>query len=425
MIIEILTVGDELLKGTIVDTNSSYIAEQCEIEGHEVIRHISIGDDLTRLTMQLQEMSNRSEVMIISGGLGPTLDDLSREAAAKAINAELELFPQALSDIEAFFLKLDRTMPEMNKRQAYFPKGALYLPNPIGTAPGFVLKIGSSWAFFIPGVPREMRFLLHEQVFPVLTEKSKQTLEKLNISTLKTFGLSETSISQQLEVLESAFPQVKFGTRAHFPEIQIKLYARGKDSTQQLNKAHEAVHQLLDDWIFSEDENSMEMTVTTLLKKHGVALTIIERETGGLITDWLTNATSSSSCVSASFVLNMEKVSSALDDIDVYLIPNSELATQIAKHFHLLNGQTYTIAISGIINEEQSLRLREQIGTVHIAIAENDSINCYSCFLPYGGKEQKKKMFAMLALDLIRRKVIHKNLLSEVLGKPLKVNSLL
>lgn len=415
MLVEILTVGDELLTGAVIDTNSAYIAKTCEMFGLEVLRHTSVGDNLDQLVTVLKEISKRTDIVIISGGLGPTLDDLSREAAAIASDNVLELSSEALSTIESFFSNLGIPMPESNKKQCFFPKTSIPIENPIGSAPGFSLQINKALFFFLPGVPSEMKLMLNEQVIPFILQKFHNQLEMLNVKTLSTFGLAEASIGKQLESIEKNFPQVKFGTRATMPGIEVKLYARGKNGEDHLNQAQKAVTDLMGNWIYAEDEQSMEMIVGNLLRSQKSSVAIVERERGGIITDWLSSLSDSSSFLAFASVMNMERIKPILGNIP--LLSNLELTLELAEKIHKLGGSTYSIAINGITTEEESERLGDQIGTVHIAIVDKFSSGCYSYSFSYGDKELKKKFFAMLALDLLRRKILKQKSLPEILGK--------
>ena len=167
---EILSTGDEILSGAVVDSNSAFIAERLEEEGIAVIRQNCVGDDLDIIVAVLKEIGKRADFTVVTGGLGPTTDDLTAEAAAKAAGVELVLDQTALSNIEAFFKARKRTMGHSNKKQAMLPQGSERLDNPVGTAPGFLLKIERCFFFFIPGVPFEMRNMLCDKVLPKITE---------------------------------------------------------------------------------------------------------------------------------------------------------------------------------------------------------------------------------------------------------------
>jgi nicotinamide-nucleotide amidase len=357
---EILSIGDELLNGTIVDTNAAYIAEQCAIVGLEVTRHSSVGDNLENLVKAIQEISNRADIAIVTGGLGPTFDDLTREAAARAKGVELILFPEALVDIENYFKLLGRNMPEINNRQACFPEGSGYIPNSIGTAPGFSCTIGKAKFFFTPGVPKEMQHMLNENIIPQIQQKFNIKSQALTIKTISTFGASEAIVGKHLELLAKDFSPIKFGTKVSFPETQIKLYARGKEAKALLAKATKKINQQLKEWIFSSNGETMEQIVANLLHKEQATLAIIENCCGRKIAE-------------------------------------PEHVKQIAQKVSKLLGVTYSVVIT----------TEEEAGSVHIAISDKNSVHYYSCHLPFTDKEYQKELFSMLALDLLRRKILN------------------
>src|SRR4030042_4389250 len=166
MIGEILATGDEIRSGALIDSNSSHIAEQLEAAGVEIRRHQCLGDSETQITLVLQEIGGRSDIAVVTGGLGPTEDDLTALAAAKAAGVRCVLNPTALKEIEGFFKNRERLLSDSNKKQAFLPEGSRILSNPIGTAPGFSLKIGRCRFFFLPGVPAEMKRMLKDHILP-------------------------------------------------------------------------------------------------------------------------------------------------------------------------------------------------------------------------------------------------------------------
>jgi nicotinamide-nucleotide amidase len=416
--VEILAVGDELLYGSLVDTNSSYLAEQCQLVGMEMIRHSCVGDNLEHFVTILSEMHKRADIVIVTGGLGPTLDDLSREAAAKAGNVNLILNHEALAEIEAFFAKLGRSMPEVNTRQAYFPKDSQYLSNPIGTAPGFTLQIKGVDYFFVPGVPREMKNMLHEQVIPRILQKYQGKLYSTCTKSLNTFGISEGVLGEHLEAVAEKFPQVKFGTRAVFPEVQIKLYVQSTDQNEAqdlLNQATAAVNKSLGSWIYSSADQTMPVTILDLLHKEKSKIALTEIDSGGLLADWLTNTPNSFDILMAANVIGKAKFKPLFSELS----SDSDAIMNIAREVQAAEQATYSIVVYGIIADGLSKDNNEDAGTVYIAIADKDSVVCYLCSLPLGGVEYKKRFFATLALDLLRRKILKLEMLNAILGKQL------
>jgi len=224
---EILATGDEIRSGALIDSNSAYIAERLEREGVEVVRHHCVGDDLGSLTDVFQEIARRADIALVTGGLGPTSDDRTTEAAARAAGVGLVLNADALTAIEMFFKRLGRTLTPSNRKQAFFPDGSEILPNPIGTAPGFKIQIETCTFFCLPGVPVEMRKMLASEVIPRLLSLSGGHRQISMVRTLSTFGATESMVGEQLSDIIADFPDIQIGYRAKFPEIQVRLYIRG------------------------------------------------------------------------------------------------------------------------------------------------------------------------------------------------------
>ena len=211
MIAEILATGDEILTGAVIDSNSAYIAQKLEEAGIEVIRHGCVGDDVEALTSILQEISVRADLAVITGGLGPTLDDITAEAAARAAGIELVFDQKAMSYIEDFLRIQGKDVITSNKKQAMLPQGSDCLLNSVGTAPGFMLRIGKCAFFFLPGVPSEMRKMLSDELLPRINELQKEK-EFTLVKTISTFGLAEAAVNERLASFPEKFPEIKLNT---------------------------------------------------------------------------------------------------------------------------------------------------------------------------------------------------------------------
>jgi len=208
MIAEILATGDEIRSGTLIDSNSAYIAQKLEAIGIAVVRHHSIGDDMPLLVSVLREISTRADVAVVTGGLGPTSDDLTSDAAAQASGVSLIQNPEALTWVEAFFRGFHHPITPSNLKQSFFPEGATCLFNPTGSAPGFMMTIGKCLFFFLPGVPAEMRRMISESVSPRLTQLLGGTRNFYQVVTLTTFGLTESATGEYLKDFSSDFPEI-------------------------------------------------------------------------------------------------------------------------------------------------------------------------------------------------------------------------
>src|SRR6202521_4973779 len=230
MQIEVICTGDEVLTGKIVNTNSGYIAQKLEDVGLAVRWGTTVGDDRDTLLAAFLHGGERADAVIVNGGLGPTVDDLSQEIAARAAGVELALNEDWLQRMEDFFRRRNRVMSENNRKQAMLPTTAEILDNPIGTACGFALDIGKARFFFTPGVPRELRRMLEEQIIPRLLAKSGlQTV--IHLKRFHSYGLGESHVDTLLTGVDALVPDgsVKLGFRAHYPQLETKLTVRGTD----------------------------------------------------------------------------------------------------------------------------------------------------------------------------------------------------
>jgi len=339
MIAEVLATGDEIRTGALVDSNSAYIARKLEEAGVEVVRHSCVGDDPESIASILQEIAGRSDIAVVTGGLGPTDDDLTAAAAAEAAGVELVLDPQALDSVTAFFKVRQRPLTRSGKKQAMLPAGASCLINPVGTAPGFQLKLERCQLFCLPGVPFEMRQMLAHEVIPRLVQLQGQARSVRRVRTLSTFGLTESAIAGRLAGFEDRFPRIKLGLRTKFPEIQVKLYGSDTDGRRlrsHLNEAGCWVGQQLGNRIFSNTGESLEQAVGHLLRTRKATLAVAESCTGGLIADLITDVPGSSDyfVFSAVTYANQAKINILGVDaeiLDSYGAVSEETAEEMAR----------------------------------------------------------------------------------------------
>ena len=285
MQIEVICTGDEVLTGKIVNTNFSYIAQKLEDVGLSVRWGTTIGDDRDTLLAAFLHAAERADAVIVNGGLGPTVDDLSQEIAARAAGVELALNEEWLATMESFFAKRSRVMSANNKKQAMLPITAEILDNPIGTACGFAMDIGKARFFFTPGVPRELRRMLEEQIIPRLLAKSG-TQTAIQLKRFHSYGLGESHVDQLLEGVETlvADGSVKLGFRAHYPQIETKLTVRGADHDdidRKLGPVIAEVRKRLGNFILAEDDETLEAVILKALARDDGSLALVETFTGG------------------------------------------------------------------------------------------------------------------------------------------------
>ena len=412
---EILATGDEIRSGALVDSNSAYISEWLEENGIEVVRHTCVGDGLPILVSTLREIGQRVDVALVTGGLGPTTDDRSAEAAAKAAGVALVLNQKALENVERFFKTFKRPMTESNRKQALLPVGCKILHNPVGTAPGFSLKIGKGLFFFMPGVPYEMKRMLAEQVAPAVKTYLGDAVFHRRVKTISTFGLPESLAGERVAGVEAAFPGIQLGLRAHFPQIQVKLYGRDTDSVQLdqcIGEASQWVLERLGRHVISENGEKMEVVVGRLLMDRSATIGLAESCTGGLLANWLTNVAGSSayflfSGVTYSNRAKIDVLGVKAETLEKYGAVHEETAREMAEGVRRVAGSTYGLSTSGIAGPDGGTE-DKPVGTVCVGYAGPDQSFGRRLYFPFGKRLMNKKIFAMAALDILRKALLAK-----------------
>jgi len=281
--IAMLSTGEEVLHGDIVDTNAAWLSSEFFENGFSLSKRSTVGDAKTTLVEELLMLSFNSDVVIVNGGLGPTTDDLSSECAAIAAEQELKLFPEWVETMKAFFAQRKMEMPENNIKQAMLPEKAVLIDNPIGTACGFKVQINDCWFYFTPGVPKEFKRMVSEQILPDLKRNFPSQIG-LECSRLYTFGTSESGISQKLDKLQLPDGYM-LGYRSYLPFIEVKLFGPKGDLETRVKLLH-MIHALLEQHVVSIDE-PMLAHIGHLLAEKGLSLSIAEQSTKGWLSNWL------------------------------------------------------------------------------------------------------------------------------------------
>jgi len=413
MKIEILATGNELLTGALSDTNSAYIANSLIMNHFEVQKHHVVGDDLDIISKLLFKIGQRADALIVTGGLGPTPDDLSAEAAARASKSELVFNQDAYDALCVFFELIKRPMSSSIKKQAYIPDGSQMIENPVGTAPGFIVKIGKCRAYFLPGVPHEMKKMLNEKVIPDLIQHSGGNEKKTIQQTIVCFGTIESKVGEAIKDIPSKVPGVRAGTRSKFPEIQIKLYATAHtkdEATNMLKQAEQLCLERLGKYIFSLNGDSMQKVLSSLLKKEKKTLALAESCTGGLIAHLLTQVPGSSefflcSAVTYSNESKVKVLNVSEETLQNYGAVSQETVQEMAIGIRNKIGADYAIATSGIAGPTGGTP-EKPVGTICMAVACESCIHFHKVVLTYGNRKQKKELFAMVAMDMLRRVIL-------------------
>ena len=409
---EIVATGDEIRTGALVDSNSAYLADLLELNGIEVVRHHTVGDDMAMLVDLFAEIGQRTDIALVTGGLGPTQDDLSSSAAAQAAGVELIEDQRALEEIEAFFQSRGRPMNPSNRKQALFPEGASVLYNHMGTAPGFQVRIGGCAFSFMPGVPNEMYAMFEEQVLPQLQAAQGKGRQFRLVRVISTFGLPESAVGEKVAAMTEQYPDIKLGLRAKFPEIQVKLYLNVTDEAQgreRLDAAVKWVAERLQPYAFSFEERTMAAEVGALLLERGATLALAESCTGGLIANWVTNTPGSSGFFLFSAVTYANEAKMKVLGVEEETLVRcgavaEETARQMAAGARNTAGATYGLATTGIAGPDGGTE-EKPVGTICIGLATPEETLSRKLTISFGRRLMNKRLFAMLALDLLRRQL--------------------
>ncbi|MGD2157891.1 MAG: molybdopterin-binding protein [Anaerolineales bacterium] len=288
---EIITIGTELLLGETVDTNTRYIARTLRDIGVNIYRTSTIGDNLERIAQIIREGMSRAEIIITTGGLGPTVDDNTRDAIASALDVNTEFHEELWQQIQERFRRYGREPTENNKRQAYIPKNAISLENPVGTAPAFIVEVGKQSIIALPGVPREMEYLMEHEVLPYLKKRFKPK-GVIKSRVLHTSGVGESQIDDRIGDLERlSNPTV--GLAAHSGQVDIRITAKADtevDADNKIQQIQEIIHQRLDDWIYGVNGDTLEQTALDIIAARNWNLVVIESGLQGQLTRRLAQA---------------------------------------------------------------------------------------------------------------------------------------
>ena len=407
MRLEIICTGDEVLTGKTINTNFSYMSQKLSDVGLSVWWETTVGDDRESLLQAFQLASQRADAVIVNGGLGPTIDDLSQEVAAQAAGVELVLNDEWLVRMEDFFRRRSRTMPPNNKKQAMLPVTAEVIDNPIGTACGFALDIGRARFFFTPGVPRELRRMLEEQIIPRLLAKSGlQAI--IHLKRFHSYGLGESHVDTLLTGVEGLVSDgsVKLGFRAHYPQLETKLTARGADMDdirRKLEVVESEVRKRLGNFILGEDEQTLEGVILAELAGRQATLSIVEMFTGGQISARLAHLPGAEKIFRRGIVArDLAEVCAAVNLGSA--APEGELTPQTAEAVAraALRSASSTHALAVLIDLDQGADRIEFGGTICLAIAAAGRVESRRSRI-LGGREWVRLGAVELGLDCLRR----------------------
>ena len=407
---EILTIGDELLRGEIVDSNKSYLSDRLLSLDIETRFHTSVRDDPEDMTEAFRRAGERSEIVLVSGGLGPTRDDLTIEVLARTFGRELVLHEPSLVAIRTFFERFGRTMAKNNEKQAWFPEGAEVLPNPVGTAPGILLREGESLFFCMPGVPRELYLMMNEQVLPRIAA-ARRGRRVVRSRLLRTFGMGESNLDELLGDVASD-GDVVLGFRTSFPDNFLRPLARGataEEADAKLARVVATIRERLGPMVYGEGEQTLEDVVGVRLRNAGRTLAVAESCTGGLLAERITSVAGASDYFLGGVVAYANEAKVALLGVGEEVLAehgavSAAVACAMAEGVRERFGADFGVATTGISGPGGGTA-DKPVGTVWIGVSQEGSVHAESFLFPFE-RERHRQVTTQVALDWIRRALL-------------------
>ncbi|MFQ5956724.1 MAG: competence/damage-inducible protein A [Candidatus Brocadiales bacterium] len=411
---EIISSGNELVQGEVVNTNAAHIAEELTWIGLTVIHHTTVGDEIVAIGSAMEKALARADIIIVTGGLGPTRDDVTRDAAAMASGKGLVTNEEALSLIKESFRCRDMEMPSSNIRQAMIPEGATLIPNKEGTAPGFSIKHNDKEIICLPGVPQEMRRMFEDWVVPRVRETLDVQIIRLHRK-IHVFGLPEALVGEKIGHMMLPESNPSAGTMVHDGTITIRLISEAQEEAWArafMVKAEAEIRSLLGDAVYGTDDDTLEGAVAALLKKHKKTIAVAESCTGGMIGNLLTDVPGMSEHLLEDMVTYTIKSKSHLLEVPEELmkktgVVNAETARMMAQAMRERTGADMGLSVTGVAGPT-SQHPKEPVGLVYAALATSKGVE-YKDFHFRGTRKWIKLLAAKYALDMVRLRLLSSN----------------
>lgn len=402
---EVIAIGDELLSGETVDTNSSHIDRALEAQGYSVLHHQAVPDDEELIAEALDTACRRSDAVITTGGLGPTQDDLTFASVARCLGVELEFHPPTWDRIVRRFESRGRTPTANNRRQALLPAGGEPILNEAGTAPGFTAEWHGARFFVLPGVPREMRWLLEHAVLPRLPPG-----EKVQRRTLSAASIGESALEAEIASVVAAHPAVRFGYRTQIFVNQVKLLGRGPHAEEALEAAAAAVRAKLGRRFFGEGDVTLEAATLEALRSAAQTVATAESCTGGYLAKVLTDVPGSSSAVVGGVVAYANEVKVGLLGVDSADLEregavSETVARQMASGARDRLGATWGVSTTGVAGPGGGTEAKP-VGTVWLALAGPRGVESWRLEWSPRGRDGIRFATVRSALDRLRRSIL-------------------
>ena len=408
---EIIAVGSEMLTPERVDTNSLYVTGELNNLGVEVVAKCVVGDHRDRLAAAIRQALARSEIVILSGGLGPTEDDVTREAVAQALGRQLVFHAEIAEALERRFARAGRKMAEVNKRQAFIIEGAEILPNDRGTAPGQWIEESGSVAMLLPGPPHELKSMFERECLPRLRRLAPP--QAIRTVVLRVAGMPESDLDQLISPVYGKYQNPVTTILAANGEIQVHLRARCATEAEAealLAEVAAPIEQLLGDHLYSRNGDPLEVVVGNLLRGRRATVSVAESCTGGMLGERLTSVPGSSDYFVGGFItyanaMKVELLGVPPEVLDQHGAVSQEAAEAMAAGARRRTGSTYALAVTGVAGPDGGSESKP-VGSVYIAIA--DDAGAHTEHRRFLGDRQRIRLFTVqMALDLLRRRIAY------------------
>lgn len=404
--VQLLMTGNEIMSGHTTDTNSSHIAQFLEQLGLTVYRKMTVGDDIELLVHEIQQIAASADLLIINGGLGPTIDDLTAEAVAKACNISISEHPDAVNHLEHWCGKRKIELNEANLKQALLPKGCDTLDNPIGSAVGFSIKHNNCLIMSTPGVPSEMKAMLAGPIKEKLLSHFDNTQSKQTLR-LRTFGLGESTLQQKINEQIPDWPEeVELGFRAGLPILEVKLSINDTAHTAKQQQCLTQLNALVGDYIIGQNDDDLAVACSKALAQTQQTLCLAESCTGGLMASQMTRIAGSSKVFEGAFIAYSNSMKNALLNVPMAPIEqhgavSKAVVEEMATQSLLISGAKLSVAVSGIAGPSGGSE-EKPVGTIWLCYGSKEKLFTHHLFIP-SERHWVQEIVAAIGLDLIRR----------------------
>lgn len=412
---EILTIGDEILFGQITDTNTQWIGSQLTDIGIRPVRKTSVGDNKQDILDAFTAASQRVDVVIVTGGLGPTRDDITKHTFCEYFGTELEINQDALALVTSFFAKRGRAMTELNIQQAALPKNCTYVPNLWGTAPGMWFEKDNVVYVSLPGVPYEMKSLMEFEILPRL--RARFVTNIIKHKSIRTIGIGESFLAETIAPWEDALPDhIKLAYLPHFGQVKLRLTGTGSDEAlldSELANQVALLMPYIEEFVFGYDSDELETVIGSLLVQNNATVSTAESCTGGFVANQITNIPGASryfegSVVSYSNEIKLNVLGVSKETLEAYGAVSEQTAREMAEGARKLLNTTFAISTTGIAGPDGGTP-EKPVGTVWIACATQDETVTQLLTLR-NNRKINIELTSSYALNLLRKTILKTDL---------------